>query len=130
MNKRIAITIMIILAPFSSQAQQMNLNQEQMQQLMQQAQQMQACMSRIDQTAMIEMGQKAQAMEGKIKSLCQANKRDEALSTAIEFGRSMANDENIKIARECGEMTKGMLPRMEFPTSKEDTKNRHICDGY
>ena len=102
MNKRIAITIMIILAPFSSQAQQMNLNQEQMQQLMQQAQQMQACMSRIDQTAMIEMGQKAQAMEGKIKSLCQANKRDEALSTAIEFGRSMANDENIKIARECG----------------------------
>lgn len=106
------------------------MNQEQMQQLMQQAQQMQACMSRIDQDAMMEMGQKAQAMEAKIKSLCQANKRDEALNAAIKFGRSMANDENVKIARECGEMTRGMLPKIEYPTSKEDARNRHICDVY
>ena len=130
MKKQIAAILIFIVTPLSTQAQQLNMNQEQMQQLMQQAQQMQACMSRIDQVAMMEMGQKAQAMEAKIKSLCQANKRDEALNTAIEFGRSMANDENVKIARECGEMTRGMLPKIEYPTSKEDARNRHICDSY
>ena len=130
MKNQITAIFFVVLIPFSIQAQQLNLNPEQMQQLMQQAQQMQACMSRIDQEAMQAMAQKAQAMESEIKSLCQAGKRSEALNKAIEFGRAMAKDDNIIIARECGEMAKGMLPEMDFPTSQEEARRRHICDGY
>ena len=131
MKKQLITLLISSLLPIFTYAQQPGLNPEQMQQLMQNAQQMQECMSRIDQNAMMAMSQRAQAMETQIKSLCQENKRDEALDTAIEFGRSIADDENVKIARECGEMVQGMLPAMEFPTDKNDVqKGRHICDDY
>ncbi len=107
-----------------------NISQEQMQQLMQQAQQVQACMANIDQQALMALSQKAQAMESEIKSLCQANKRSEAQGTGIKFGLSISQDENIKLARECGEMAQGMLPKMDLPTSEKDFETRHICDGY
>lgn len=111
-------------------AQQPELNQQQMQQLMQQAQQMQACMSRIDQQALMAWSEKAQAVNTEIKSLCKTGLQDKALDVAIDFGRTMAKNENLKIARECGEMARGMIPDMQYPTSKEEAKERHICDMY
>jgi len=111
-------------------AQPPELNQQQMQQLMQQAQQMQACMSRIDQRSLMAWGEKAQAVTAEIKSLCTAGQRDKALDLAIDFGRTMANDDNMKIAQECGEMARGIMPGMTFPTSKEEVKERHICEMY
>ncbi len=130
MKKQVSILFILILVPLFGHAQQPSLNPDKMQRLMQQAAQMQACMSRIDQQAMMALGQEAQDVEAEIKSLCQANKRSQALNTAIEFGQSMDQDENIKIAKECGEMAQGMLPSMNFPTSEEDLKERHICDAY
>ena len=132
MKKQLSALFILTLIPITGLTQQPGISQEQMQQLMQQAQQMQACMSRVDQSAMMEMGQKAQAVEAKIKSLCQAGKRDEALDTAIAFGRKMADDENIRIARECGKMAQKMLPDFKFPTSKAEAEaqNSHICDAY
>lgn len=130
MKKQVIMFFIFILAPLSGQTQQMELNPDQMQQLMQQAQQMQACMSRIDQQAMAAMTEKAQAVEAKINSLCKANKRGEALNIAIEFGRTMADDENIKMARECGEMARAIMPEIKFPTSEADAKKHHICDAY
>ena len=91
---------------------------------------MQICMSRIDQQALIALSKKAQVVSNEIKSLCQANQRDKALDIAIDFGQKMAKDENFKIAQECGEMSRGILPEMKFPTSKEEVKERHICDIY
>jgi len=111
-------------------AQPPELNQQQMQQLMQQAQQMQACMSRIDQQALMAWSEKAQAVNAEIKSLCKTGQQNKALDVAIDFGRAMTKDENLKIARECGEMARGMIPDMQYPTSKEEAKERHICDMY
>ncbi|PSJ17700.1 hypothetical protein [Nitrosomonas supralitoralis] len=130
MQKQIAAFIIFMLASLPGYAQQPNFTPEQMQQLMQQAQQMEECMSGIDEKAMEALGKKSQAMEAEIKSLCQANKRSQAQSTAIQFGLSMSQDENIRIAKECGEMAMGMLPKMDYPTSEKDLKGRHICDSY
>lgn len=130
MKKHNTLLFIFILVPLLSHAQQPNLNPEQMQRLMQQATQMQACMSKIDQQAMIALGQKAQAMEAEVKSLCQANKRNRAQNTAIEYGLAMSQDENIKIAKECGEMAQGMLPSNHFPASEKELNGRHICDAY
>ncbi|WP_293007210.1 hypothetical protein [Nitrosomonas sp.] len=130
MQKQIVVFIIFMLASLPGYAQQPDFNPEQMQQLMQQAQQMQDCMSRIDQQAMEALGKKSQAMETEIKALCQANKRSEAQNTAIQFGLSMSQDENIKMAKECGKMAMGMMPNMDYPTSEKDLKGRHICDSY
>ncbi|MCP5213783.1 MAG: hypothetical protein H6995_02095 [Pseudomonadales bacterium] len=130
MKTHMAVIIALLLIALGVQAQQPGMSQEQMMQMMQQAQQMQACFAKVDQQALMALGQKAQAMESEIKKLCQANKRSEAQSTAIKFGMEMSQDKNIKAARECGEMAQGMMPKMNYPTSEKDLDGRHICDGY
>ncbi|MCB1663104.1 MAG: hypothetical protein KDI20_10915 [Pseudomonadales bacterium] len=130
MKTHMAVIIALLLIALGVQAQQPGMSQEQMMQMMQQAQQMQACFAKVDQQALMALGQKAQAMESEIKTLCQANKRSEAQSTAIKFGMEMSQDKNIKAARECGEMAQGMMPKMNYPTSEKDLDGRHICDGY
>jgi len=129
MKAHLAVVISLLVS-FGTQAQQPVMSQEQMMQMMQQAQQMQACFAKVDQQALMALGQKAQAMESEIKKLCQANQRSEAQSTAIQFGLEMSQDKNIKAARECGEMAQGMIPKMNYPTSEKDLEGRHICDGY
>ena len=130
MTKKITVLFICIFMPLLSHAQQPNMNQEQMQQMMQQAQQMQDCFAKVDQQALMAIGEKAKAMESEIKSLCQAGKRNEAQSTAIKFGLAMSQDENVAAARECGKMAQGMMPKMDFPTSEEEFKEQHLCDGY
>lgn len=130
MKTHMAVIIALLLIALGVQAQQPGMSQEQMMQMMQQAQQMQACFAKVDQQALMALGQKAQAMESEIKTLCQANKRSEAQSTAIKFGMEMSQDKNIKAARECGEMAQGVMPKMNYPTSEKDLDGRHICDGY
>ncbi len=110
------------------QAQQSGISHEQMEQLMQQAQQMQTCMARVDQQELMALGQRVQAMEEEVSSLCQAGKRSEAQSTVIKFGIAMSRDKNVQAARECGEMMRGMMPKIDYPTSEKDFKGDHVCD--
>jgi len=132
---KIQIILKILFISFifvlpTAKAQPPELNQIPLQQLMQQAQQMQACMSRVDQQALMAWSEKAQVVTAELKMLCKAGHRDKALNVAIDFGRAMAKDENFKIAQECGEMARGMMPDMKFPTSKEEVKERHVCDTF
>lgn len=129
--KIIKLVAAIALAtPLLAQAQQPGISQEQMQKMMQQAEQMQACFAKIDQQALMAIGEKAKAMESEVKALCQAGKRSKAQQKAIAFGLKMSKDKNIKTARECGEMMRGMLPKMDYPVSEDDFNGTHICDGY
>ena len=134
MKKIIFLAAIALTTPSFSQAQQPAISQEQMQQMMQQAQQMQTCFAKIDQQALMAFGEKAQAMEAELRSLCQAGKRSEAQRKAIQFGLAMSKDKNIQAARECGEamqgMAKGMLPKMDYPISEEAFKDVHLCDGF
>lgn len=130
MKKQLTVLFILALIPVAGYTQQTGFNPEHMQQLMQQARQMQACMAQIDQNALAALGQRAQTVEAEIKSLCQSGKRDEAMDVAVTFGREMANDDNVRIARECGEMAQKMLPDFKFPTSKAEAKSSHICDVY
>lgn len=127
MNKLLILLFASMLAPLTAQAQQPGgMSQEQMQRMMQ----MQTCFAKVDQQALMALGQKAQAMETEVKKLCKAGKRGEAQSTAIKFGLAMSKDKNVQAARECGEMARGMMPQMDYPTSEKDFEGGHICDGY
>lgn len=131
MKKLFLLIALLPLMPALSIAQQpTGMSQEQMMQMMQNAQRMQECMSRVNQQALMEIGQRAKGMESEVKALCQAGKRRQAEKTAIAFGLEISNDENVKMARECGEMMRGSMPDMKYPTSEEDFKDRNICDGY
>ena len=122
------IQLFLIFLPMGVCAQQ-GMSQADMQQMMQQAKKMEACMANVDQAALTAMSKKAETMEQEVKSLCRAGKRDEAQKRAMKFGLEMAANEEMKKMLQCGEMMRGMMPKIGMPTV-EEMENRHICDGY
>jgi len=101
------------------------------QQMMQQAQQMSVCMANIDRDKLEELAKQAQAMSEEIKALCQSGDESGALSTALEYSRSVRDEPVLKQLQEC---TKGMSQMMAqfMPVNPADVEARAesggICD--
>lgn len=110
---------------------QTGFDQQQMQAMMQKAQEMQACMNNVDRTEMDELEQRGKLLEAEVKKLCASGQRSEAQSRAVDFTNEMANSSSMKELRKCGEMAKEMMSA--FPkigkTSDDDGSDIHICDN-
>ncbi|MBT2991222.1 MAG: hypothetical protein KME65_19855 [Candidatus Thiodiazotropha sp. (ex Ctena orbiculata)] len=108
------------------------MSEQQMQQMMLNAQKAQACFSEFDKSTFDELEAKGKKMEADIKALCAAGKRDEAMSTAMKYSKQMHNDPKMKEIRKCGEMMEGAMAGMPQPymppTDEEQEKDGHICD--
>ncbi len=108
------------------------MSEEQMQQMMQQAEAMQQCMAKIDQSALPELEAKGRKMQAEIEALCQAGKRDEAMATGMKYGAEISSSPEIQAMRKCSEMAPQMMAQMqsmmpEIP-DEEDDSSGHICD--
>lgn len=110
------------------------MSNEQMQQMMQQAQEAQKCFAQLDQSKFAEIEAKGRRMESEIRSLCQAGKRNEAMSSAMKFSREMHNDPHLEAVRKCGEMMQGAMAQMPQPfmppTTDELERAGHVCDEF
>ncbi len=100
------------------------MSDEEMQQMMAGAQEMQKCMAGIDQSQLEKLSARAEAMDEEVKELCAAGNRDEAQSVAIEYGKEISTSPVMQDMKKCGEMAKGMMPDIE-----KDLADRHACDG-
>lgn len=109
------------------------MSDQQMQQIMMQAQEAQKCFSKIDKSQMDELQAKSKKMQADIEALCAAGKRDKAMSTALKYSKQINNDPNMKEMRKCSEKMQGMMANMPQPymppTVDEQEKAGHICDG-
>ena len=123
--------IMLMLPALASAQNFQNMSEADMQNMMQQAQKMQACMAEIDQSDMKKFEQRANQMQAKVESLCASGKRDEAEEESIAFAREMSSNEAMKKMQTCSKMMAGAMPGM--PTTPEEAAdmvgNRHICDN-
>ena len=131
MNKFLIISLFTL--PISASAQNfggMQMNEAQMQQMMQQAQQMQECMANIDQAELEAFQQKAEEMDAEVKALCAAGKRDAAMARAMAFGKESMNNKVMQDMQKCGEGMKNMMPNLPRTAQPHDdrTEPRHICD--
>ena len=130
----LATLLFFLLLNLTHTASAQGMSEEQMQQMMQNAQKMQECFGNIDESAYKELEAKGRQMESEIKALCDAGKRDEAMTTAMKYGMEMQNDPQIQQMRKCGEMMKDMMAGMpqpyipNMPTDDEEEMD-HICDG-
>jgi hypothetical protein len=124
--------VIMALLPLSALAQNgiQGMSQADMQQMMQQAEKMQACMAQVDQEKMQAMAERSKAMEAEIKELCSKGDRTGAERLAFKYGREISNDPEMQKARECGKMMKGMRPPMPLAdrSAEPDKNRRHICD--
>ncbi|MGY6276421.1 hypothetical protein [Methylomonas sp. MgM2] len=131
MNKFLFVGLFV--APVAATAQNfggMPMDEAQMQQMMQQAQEMQACMANIDQAELAAFQQKAEAMNAEVKALCAAGKRDAAMARAMAFGKESMNSEIMQDMRNCGEGMRDMIPNLPGTAQPqtEGGKPRHVCD--
>ncbi len=105
------------------------MDQAQMQQMMENAQKMQACMSDIDQSAMQEMAREAQTFQAEIKALCAAGKRKQAMSDAMAYGKRVNASPEMKKMRGCQKYMQGMMPDIAAHVPDPATlADSHICD--
>ena len=109
------------------------MSQADMQNMMAQMQQMQACMARIDQNEINALQQQGQRMETEIKSLCAAGKRSEAQNRAIAYGMQIAQSPAMQQMQECTKDMQAMMaqmpmPQMPYQDFTEDSQPAHVCD--
>jgi predicted transcriptional regulator len=128
--KKIAITLLCLI-PITSFAQNpMGMSQGDMQKMMQQMQEAQACMEKIDQAELNALQKKAEQFEAEMKSLCASGKRDAAQEKAMVYMKEIVKSSAVQAAKKCGEMMKGMMQDMPFTTqdSDKDYSRQHVCD--
>ena len=129
--EKLTITLLLSLPALASAQNYQNMNEADMQNMMHQAQKMQACMAEIDQSEMKEFEQRANQMQARVDALCASGKRDEAQKEGIAFAREVSSNESMKKMQTCSKMMEGAIPGM--PTTPQEAAdmvgNRHICDN-
>lgn len=126
-----AIVFFILLMPIAVFAENMGgMSQEQIQQMMQQAQGLQTCMQNIDQSEIQAFEQRAKQMEAETQALCASGKRDEAMQMAMTFGKEVSRSKAMQEMKKCGEGMKNMMPKIASvdQNNDPDKSGRHICD--
>ena len=132
--KKLAITL-LCLTPIISFAQNpMGMSEADMQKMMQQMQEGQACMEKIDQAELDVLEKKAEQFEVEMKSLCASGKRDAAQEKAKVYMKEIVNSSAVREAKKCGEKMKGMMQGMmsdaPFMNQDKDYSSQHVCDSY
>ncbi|MCK9563733.1 MAG: hypothetical protein M0R02_13565 [Bacteroidales bacterium] len=107
--------------------------EDQLQMLMQGAMQMQACLAKLDQAKLEDMGKKAQAMEKELKGLCASGERDVAQAKAVDMAVEFANSEEMQQLKQCGAMAQAMVPQLlaqiEALEEEGPDASTHVCDN-
>ena len=119
--------MLLALFPAAAVMAAPQMSDEQMQQMMQNAQQMQDCMSHVDEGAMQAFEDRADQMDKEIKALCAAGKRDEAQAKAMAYGKEMAESSTMKAMKQCGDMAMKMIPSAATAVTGASASH-HVCD--
>ncbi len=127
--KRLIIFIFVMMPLASYALDFQSMNEADMQNMMQQMEQMQSCMEKIDEKELKALEKRSKQMEREVKALCNSGKRNEAQKKAIEFGKDMAKDPTIKQMAQCGEMMKARFSHMTFAIEQKANDDTHVCDA-
>ncbi|MEH6543218.1 MAG: hypothetical protein V7721_04690 [Porticoccaceae bacterium] len=117
----------LLLIPASALAQDFrNMSESDMAAMMQQVQQMQSCMAKVDQDELKALDKRSQQLSGEVKSLCADGSRDQAQEKALSYGKEIARNPAMKTMTECGEILKDVMPKLPFADA--DSSGQHVCD--
>ena len=128
--KILSFLVMLLMAFSVNAGNNLGMNQQQMQAMMQKAQEMQTCMQNVDESEMQAFQQRAEKMGAEVKALCAAGKRTEAQNKMMAFAKELNNDDTMQTLKKCGEIMQGMMPEFAGITQTQESENSksHICD--
>lgn len=105
------------------------MNEPQMQEMMKQMQKVEACMTTVDQTAIENLGERAQKLEQTFIKLCQEGKRDAAQQKLVSFAKDVNNHGEIKKMRQCFAKIDNPMLRQSMTEKFEINTDQQICDS-
>lgn len=123
--------VSILLMPIVVSAQNFpGGNPQEMQALMQKAQEVQVCMQKVDQDKMQVLQQRVKQIGEDVKTLCSAGKRDEAHSKAMSFSKEVLSNPIMQEMKKCSEIMEGFMPDFSeiIQSSQDDGSGQHVCD--
>jgi hypothetical protein len=105
-------------------------------QMMEAMQGMQACMARVDRSALKRLHEQAERAQGEIRSLCRVGNEAGAQTQAMGLARQMASDQNLKMMQAClAQLPQLPMVQAMLPTSKlgvdepsQGDQPRSICE--
>lgn len=128
--KNLTITLLCLIPIISFAQNPMGTSQEDMEKMMQQMQEAQACMEKIDQSELEALERKAEKFEAEMKSLCVSGKRDAAQEKAMVYTKEIVKSSAVQAAKKCSEKMKGMMQAMPMMDQDKDYSSQHVCDSY
>ena len=85
-------------------------------------------MQNVDEAKLEEIERRSTQIESEVKSLCASGKRAEAQAKAMAFAQEMAKNPTVQAMGKCGEMMKGMMPKVPFTDQGKGGAGQHVCD--
>jgi len=112
----------------ASEAYQMD--KKEMEIMMQQMQEMQDCMQKINQADITSAEQRAMKITSEAKALCAQGKRDQAQEHVIAFSKKLAETPALQELRRCSEIATGMAPMIPIldQYKVDNFANYNVCD--
>ncbi len=127
---KIPTIILLLSMPIFAVAQNFqDMSQEDMQKMMQQMQQAQACIQKVDQNELKALEQRSNQFQAEVKSLCADGKRNEAQQKALVFGREIVKDPTMQAVKKCSEVVTVGMPEMPYTDPEKYLAEHHVCDG-
>ncbi len=133
MKKTILLIGLMMAGSAAAQSAPPGLSQEDMNKLMNQAQQLQACLSSLDAQAVERLKNESIAADARMNALCKDGKRDEAQAYAAKFGQQMQASKDLQAFQKCGEQAMGLMKDVPMQKVMQVAQNQqmgHVCDGY
>ena len=123
--KKLTLAI-ILITPIAYAQPPMGGDRGSLQNIMQNVQ---ACMSKIDQSQMQVIEDKQMLFQYNMKEMCAVGKRDQAQKQALSFAKEMSNNPMIKGMNTCNKMMEGIIPGMPPMDQQDDYSDTHVCDS-
>jgi len=126
--KKLAMGLILVIPMTSSAQNYMEMNQADLEKMLQQVDQIQSCLEKIDQSQLKALDTRTQKMEAEVQSLCASGKRDAAQAKAIAYGNEIRNDSTMRMLAECGGMMEDATTGASYTDLQKAGAEYHICD--
>jgi hypothetical protein len=105
-----------------------SLDAAKIQTMLEQAEVVQACMAKVDQTQLQNLQADAESKGTEIDALCQEGKHSEAQAQAVTYGQQLINEPLVKEMQDCVGVMDLTLPlALWAQTATDPAADSHVC---
>ena len=126
----VAALMLVITLAAGGMAQAQVLDSGQIQMLLEQAQEIESCMSSRDAAATDALRVRSEQVTAQVQALCKAGKRDEAQARALAFGREMADSPAMANLQNCSGPLGALLPAALASLNGDAADAVQVCDVH